>query len=97
MIQPVEIYQNKVIFYSLGNFIFDQTFSRETTQGLGVGLILGEDAAKFYLFPLDIHQLKVNLLSWEEASKIWQDLAKFSEVPEEVKARIRAGFFEIEK
>jgi len=97
VIQPVEIYQNKVIFYSLGNFIFDQTFSRETTQGLGVGLILGEDAAKFYLFPLDIHQLKVNLLSWEEASKIWQDLAKFSEVPEEVKARIRAGFFEIEK
>lgn len=33
-IQTVEKYNNKYIFYSLGNFIFDQMWSRETKEGL---------------------------------------------------------------
>ncbi len=33
-IQPIEEYQGKYIFYSLGNFIFDQMWSQETTEGL---------------------------------------------------------------
>lgn len=32
--QPVEIYKDKVIMYSHGNFIFDQMWSRETREGL---------------------------------------------------------------
>jgi uncharacterized membrane protein (UPF0127 family) len=32
-VQKIEIYKNKYIFYSLGNFIFDQYFSKETMQG----------------------------------------------------------------
>lgn len=32
-IQPVEIYQNKIIFYAHGNFIFDQEWSPETKTG----------------------------------------------------------------
>ncbi len=35
-IQPVEIYRGKPIFYSLGNFVFDQGDSVETSQGLMV-------------------------------------------------------------
>jgi len=35
-IQPVEIYRGKPIFYSLGNFVFDQGHSVETSQGLMV-------------------------------------------------------------
>jgi poly-gamma-glutamate capsule biosynthesis protein CapA/YwtB (metallophosphatase superfamily)/uncharacterized membrane protein (UPF0127 family) len=33
IVQKIEIYKNKYIFYSLGNFIFDQYFSKETMQG----------------------------------------------------------------
>lgn len=33
-VQPVEIYQDKLIVYSLGNFIFDQMWSEETKTGL---------------------------------------------------------------
>lgn len=33
-VQTVEKYQNKYIFYSLGNFIFDQEWSQETKEGL---------------------------------------------------------------
>ena len=35
-IQPVEIYEGKPIFYSLGNFVFDQGHTLETSQGLMV-------------------------------------------------------------
>ena len=37
-IQDVEIYNGKPIFYSLGNFVFDQMFSQETREGLMVKL-----------------------------------------------------------
>lgn len=33
-IQPTEKYKNKYIFYSLGNFIFDQEWSQDTKEGL---------------------------------------------------------------
>ncbi|NLL17732.1 MAG: CapA family protein [Clostridia bacterium] len=32
VLQPVEVYRGKYIFYSLGNFIFDQLWSRETRE-----------------------------------------------------------------
>jgi poly-gamma-glutamate synthesis protein (capsule biosynthesis protein) len=35
-VQPVEIYRGKPIFYSLGNFVFDQGHTWETSQGLMV-------------------------------------------------------------
>ncbi len=33
-IQPIEIYNDKLIVYSLGNFIFDQMWSQKTREGL---------------------------------------------------------------
>jgi poly-gamma-glutamate synthesis protein (capsule biosynthesis protein) len=36
IIQDIEKYKDKFIFYSLGNFIFDQNFSKETMIGGGV-------------------------------------------------------------
>lgn len=36
VVQESEEYKNKMIFYSLGNFIFDQYFSKDTQQGLTV-------------------------------------------------------------
>lgn len=35
-IQSSEIYQGKPIYYSLGNFVFDQEWSKETKRGLAV-------------------------------------------------------------
>jgi len=52
VIQEMEIYNNKPIFYSLGNFIFDQYWSTPTQVGLGVGLVLYKDQISTYLFPL---------------------------------------------
>ncbi len=40
VIQPFEIYKDRYIFYSLGNFIFDQYFSQAVQEGLGVKAVL---------------------------------------------------------
>ncbi|PJA94887.1 hypothetical protein CO130_02100, partial [Candidatus Jorgensenbacteria bacterium CG_4_9_14_3_um_filter_38_10] len=33
VLQPLETYNNKYIAYSLGNFVFDQNFSKKTMTG----------------------------------------------------------------
>jgi poly-gamma-glutamate synthesis protein (capsule biosynthesis protein) len=40
VVQSVEEYNGKMIYYSLGNFIFDQYFSRDTQRGLLVSVTL---------------------------------------------------------
>ncbi len=50
VIQPVEVYKGGAIFYSLGNFVFDQTLA-STRRGLGVGVVWSEQELEFTLFP----------------------------------------------
>ncbi len=40
VVQSIEEYNNKKIYYSLGNFVFDQYFSEDVRNGLGVQLII---------------------------------------------------------
>jgi len=42
VIEDSEIYKNKLVIYSLGNFVFDQTFSKETQEGLIVAITIDE-------------------------------------------------------
>ncbi len=37
-IQEAEVYKGKPIFYSMGNFIFDQQYSAEVTRSAGIGV-----------------------------------------------------------
>jgi poly-gamma-glutamate capsule biosynthesis protein CapA/YwtB (metallophosphatase superfamily) len=41
--QDIEIYKDKLIIYSMGNFVFDQYFSKETMQGLVVRTKVSKD------------------------------------------------------
>ncbi|MGE5392972.1 MAG: CapA family protein [Candidatus Saccharibacteria bacterium] len=43
-IQPIERYKEGVIFYSLGNFVFDQMWSEDTREGLTATLTFREKA-----------------------------------------------------
>jgi len=43
VVEISEEYKGKKIYYSLGNFIFDQYFSPETTKGLAVQIIVSPD------------------------------------------------------
>lgn len=54
VVQNIELYKDRPIFYSLGNFIFDQYFSKETQEGLAFGLEFKSTNLSIRLYPVDI-------------------------------------------
>ncbi len=56
VVQTMEEYKGKYIFYSLGNFIFDQMWSQDTREGIGLNIILtnaGVEAITFLPLQID--------------------------------------------
>ena len=53
VVQPIEQYKQGWIFYSLGNFVFDQCFSEETMEGKIVKVLLDNGKIKDVI-PVDI-------------------------------------------
>lgn len=82
VVQGLEMYNNKPIFYSLGNFIFDQYFSADTQTGLSLGLSIDAKTKKgsIYFFPLYSEASKVILYSGEDKTKFLQDFVQWSTV-----------------
>jgi len=79
VVQDIEMYQNKPIFYSLGNFIFDQYFSTDTQEGLAVGITLTDDQTTYTLFPIDIVKSRAQLMDSDKKTPWLEALAKRGE------------------
>lgn len=55
VVQSAEIYKGKYIFYSLGNFVFDQMWSEETRRGIAVKAFFTKSGvSKIELMPVKI-------------------------------------------
>lgn len=52
VMQDIEVYKDRLIVYSLGNFIFDQYFSNDVMQGLTVLAELGATSTVYSFFPV---------------------------------------------
>ncbi len=52
VVQEAEKYKGSMIFYSLGNFIFDQYFSKETQEGLTIKATFAHGAVSYELIPV---------------------------------------------
>lgn len=65
VVQNMEVYKGKAIFYSLGNFVFDQNFG-DTTVGLGVKVEFKEEETLFELFPFNIKVFAPDLMKGQE-------------------------------
>lgn len=65
VIEPVEIYKGKAIFYSLGNFVFDQS-GFEENRGLGAGVEFRTDTQVFTLFPYVLKKFAPEFLTGDE-------------------------------
>ncbi len=93
VIQPIEIYKNKAIFYSLGNFLFDQIFSFEVRHGLGVKITLAPNGIGYELIPTQMKNFQV--VPPDEAAKILilQNLSAKSVASDGIKAQISSGKF----
>jgi poly-gamma-glutamate synthesis protein (capsule biosynthesis protein) len=75
VIEPVRVYKGKAIFYSLGNFVFDQTGENENT-GLGVGAEFDDEKIKFSLFPYKIKVFAPDFLKGEDRNKFCEKFLK---------------------
>ena len=65
VMQPVEIYKEKPIFYSLGNFIFDQN-GEETTKGYGVAMEIFDNKIVYKVLPYRILHTQPTFLDTEK-------------------------------
>ena len=97
VIQPIEIYKDKVIFYSLGNFIFDQTFSKNTQQGLAVNIKLENKNINYEIITLESRNLIPYILSNSGRETILSNIANNSTVSEEIKTQIKSGSFNLNR
>ena len=94
VVQPIEIYKNKGIFYSLGNFVFDQYFSEDVRSILGVGVLLKDGQVKFTLIPLFKQRGgELELMVGEQREKFLRNLSARSVVGDGVRREIEGGEF----
>jgi poly-gamma-glutamate synthesis protein (capsule biosynthesis protein) len=101
VVQSFEVYNGKLIFYSLGNFVFDQYWSTATQEELALGIYLNDQDGKFvtkvYLFPMK-SELSQSRLMTEEERKIWiEEFINYADYDEDMEKMIRNGIIEIEK
>ncbi len=75
VVEPVEIYKNKPVFYSLGNFIFDQIGEKQN-EGIAVGMIFGEKENFFHVIPYKITNSQPRILPEEERLKFCKNFLK---------------------
>ncbi len=84
VVQEVEIYKDRPVFYSLGNFIFDQYFSPETQQGLAVKTVFSSGTLALTLYPLQSVESQVKKMEGVAAEEFMKKLFERSRLGEYV-------------
>ncbi len=70
VVQDAQIINGKLVFYSLGNFIFDQMFSAETQEGLLLSGTVSPDKLKIKLTPIKSIKMKPEIMRGADREKI---------------------------
>lgn len=79
--QEIEIYNEKPIFYSLGNFVFDQYFSKDVEEFYALQLTLQSGSVEFEIIPLASDRSQVRFMTDEEAATYLDALMERSPIP----------------
>jgi gamma-polyglutamate biosynthesis protein CapA len=91
VVQGMEIYKNKPIFYSLGNFVFDQYFSQDTQEELALGINYSTKDITVNLFPMKSKMSQVELMNEKEKEIFIKKFIEWSKVDEMTAKQILAG------
>ena len=91
VVQGMEIYKNKPIFYSLGNFIFDQYFSVDTQEDLALDLIWEDKNLEIFLIPLKSKQDQPDLVVEAEKNNFLQKFISWSQISSEYIEQVKVG------
>ncbi|RJQ33939.1 CapA family protein [Candidatus Parcubacteria bacterium] len=79
VVQGMEIYQEKPIFYSLGNFVFDQYFSSDTQEELALKINYKNDQLNIQLIPLVSENSQIRLANENEKQEFLNKFFLWSE------------------
>ncbi len=93
VVQEIEIYKKSIIFYSVGNFVFDQKFE-DTKKGIIIGLELTKNGKIFRIFPIKIENCQPKLMNFEDAQKFLIKLSEKSDT--NIKSMIIKGSIYLE-
>jgi len=96
VVQGLELYKNKPIFYSLGNFIFDQYFSADTQEELAVEIDFktdGQTVAR--LKPIISKQSQPGFMVGAEKERYLSKIAVWSKMEKELSEQIKLGEIKI--
>ena len=93
VVQPMEIYKEKPIFYSLGNFIFDQKSPENVKTGFSVGVVASKEKMILYIIPLHTNAGKPIWMNHKETTAF---LNKYLKGFEQYKSDI-LGKLEVDK
>lgn len=74
VIESSEVYKGHPVIYSMGNLLFDQTFSTETQQGLLVAGDFTEKSLRLFALPVQTKQYKPSLMRGENKKAILEKL-----------------------
>jgi len=88
VVLPIEVYKGKAIFYSMGNFIFDQIADQATREGLAIEVSLATSTVTYTLHPFDIIQEQASLMPEEKGRAFIKVLAERSDISAKVKATL---------
>ncbi|MFO0781038.1 MAG: AmmeMemoRadiSam system protein B [Candidatus Gracilibacteria bacterium] len=92
VVQTYETYHGHPIFYSLGNAIFDQYFSKDTQEGLSVAMLMSDDQIEIFFLPIKIDRSQFRLAGTEERTEFLKRFADYGEYgSEEERQNILAG------
>ncbi len=97
VVQGMEIYQGKPIFYSLGNFIFDQYFSKDTQEGLAIKLSFSQATTTVYLFSLLSEKSAPRLMNQTEREIFLKNFTAWSTLEEADKQAAVSGKLELSR
>ncbi len=69
VVQDIGVYKDRLIFYSLGNFVFDQYWDTEVSQGLALALSEDKNDWLISLYPVESHTTRIQPRQMEESER----------------------------
>jgi len=92
VVQGIEEVDERLVLYSLGNFIFDQQIP-ETWPAVTVGMIIDTEGIELHLLPVNTRYSQPVPLSGEEADQVLERIADSSD--EHLKEQILNGIIHV--
>jgi poly-gamma-glutamate synthesis protein (capsule biosynthesis protein) len=91
VVQGLEIYRGRPIFYSLGNFVFDQYFSPATQEGLAVGMEWKGEGLALELMPFKSIRSRPEMLAGDDQREFLERLVGWSNLGKNDANRVLFG------